>query len=150
MTCSMDHASIRRLLGGSLLAALLLIAACGGDATSSGDPVVTSQPSDNAPSTSSPDLPATTMSAAPEASVVESAACHDLFSDDEVSELFGEPAVLDSEQTTDSIGGLVCAWGTIEDPDNLADTAAQVLTVQVYSGDPVQARASMTQVSMRM
>ena len=77
------------------------------------------------------------MIAVSEAAVVESAACHDLFSDDEVSELFSEPAVLDSEETTDSIGGLVCAWGTIEDPENIADTAAQVLTVQVYSGDPV-------------
>ena len=64
--------------------------------------------------------------------------CDEIFTQAEIEEFFGEPAQL-SEETTDSIGQLVCDWETIEDPDNLDDLAASIVLAQVFSGDPVPA-----------
>ncbi len=44
-----------------------------------------------------------------------------------------------TEETNDSLGQLVCTWESIEDPDDLEDLASKVLTVQFYSGSPVEA-----------
>ncbi len=130
---------IRRTLGATFLAAFVLVSACGGDDTASNDPTPTNEPSGGATSAAPSDTSGATTTGPPDAPISKSPACHDLFSDEEVTELFSEPAALEDEETLDSIGQTVCTWGTIEDPNNPGDTASQVLTVQVYSGDPVPA-----------
>lgn len=64
--------------------------------------------------------------------------CDDIFSLTEMDEWFGEPAEM-TEETTESIGQLVCTWQTIEDPDDVDDLAVALVIAQVYSGDPVPA-----------
>ncbi len=66
--------------------------------------------------------------------------CDAIFSMAEIEEFFGEPAEL-TEETDDSLGRLLCNWESIEDPDDLDDLAFTVLTVQLYSGDPIDASA---------
>lgn len=105
--------SIRRLLIVGVISALLVLSGCGGSDTSSPDPT---DPTDGA---------------------AGALACHDLFSDEEITELFSDPAALENEKTVPSIGQTVCVWGTIEDPDDADDLQSQTLTIQVYSGDPV-------------
>ena len=39
-----------------------------------------------------------------------------------------------TEDTTDSLGQLVCTWETIEDPESTEDFAYQLLIVQLYTG----------------
>jgi len=58
----------------------------------------------------------------------------------EMEEFFAEP-VESTEETNDSLGQLVCTWESIEDPDDMEDLAFKVLTVQFYSGSPVEAAA---------
>ena len=64
--------------------------------------------------------------------------CDDIFGASEIEAWFGEPAEM-TEETTDSIGQLVCTWETIEDPENLDDLAVSIVVAQVFSGDPVPA-----------
>ena len=64
--------------------------------------------------------------------------CDDVFEAAEMDEWFGEPTEMVAD-TTDSIGQLVCTWQTIEDPEDLDDLAASIVTAQVFSGDPVPA-----------
>ncbi len=113
--------SFRNTLTLAAVFALLVISGCGGDGTASTDPT------------------GTTSAAEPTNAPVDSAGgpvpCHDLFSDEDIAELFSEPSVLDTEDSMDSIGQKVCSWTTIDDADD--DLASQVLTIQVYSGDPV-------------
>ena len=56
----------------------------------------------------------------------------------EVEELFAEPAEL-TEETTESLGQLVCTWETIEDPESTDDFAFKLLIVQFFSGTPIPA-----------
>ena len=133
----------------TLLAAAAVITSCGG--------------SDNgaAPNTSNP---TTTVSVATEASVLADPAsddnpssdsgpttvetsgdsgaattrCDAIFTIAEIEELFDEPAEL-TEKTNDSLGQLVCDWESIEDPNNVDDLAVKILTVQFYSGSPIEA-----------
>lgn len=64
--------------------------------------------------------------------------CDDIFTMTEMEEWFGEPVEL-TEETTASIGQLLCTWETIEDLDDLEDLAVSLLLAQVFSGDPVPA-----------
>ena len=66
--------------------------------------------------------------------------CDDIFSMAEMEEFFAEPVGL-TEDTNDSLGQLVCTWESIEDPADMEDLAFKVLTVQLYSGSPVDASA---------
>ena len=135
MSRSVHHPSIRRTLGAGLLAALLMVSACGGDDTASSDPTTTNDETAGGATSAAPSgTSGATTTGVSDEPTRGSLACHDLFSDEEVTELFREPAALEDEETLASIGQTVCTWGTIDDPD---DTASQVLTVQVYSGDPV-------------
>ncbi len=137
MARGVSHPSIRRTLGATLLAALLVASACGGDDTASSNPTPSNEPSGGATSAAPSDTSGATTTGASDEPTGGSPACRDLFSDEEVAALFSELAALEDEETLDSIGQTLCTWGTIEDPDNSDDTASQVLTVQVYSGDPV-------------
>ncbi len=136
------------LLGATVLCALLLLSACGGDDNSSDGPTALSDSAAATDSTSSDSLPAAPSDSPSDTTAVTTddptngpGTCHDLFSDDEVATLFGEPAVLDIEDVLDmaelneSIGLTRCAWETID--EDIDDLAGQVLTVQVYSGNPV-------------
>ncbi len=64
--------------------------------------------------------------------------CDDIFGSAEMDEWFDEPSEM-TEETTDSLGQLVCTWETIEDPENLDDLAVSIVLAQVFSGDPVPA-----------
>ncbi len=64
--------------------------------------------------------------------------CGDIFDSAEMDEWFGEPGT-STEETTDSLGQLVCTWETIEDPDDVDDLAVSLVIAQVFSGDPVPA-----------
>lgn len=64
--------------------------------------------------------------------------CDGIFGSAEMEDWFGELAEM-TEETTESIGQLVCNWQTIEDPDDLEDLAVSLVTAQVFSGDPVPA-----------
>jgi hypothetical protein len=64
--------------------------------------------------------------------------CDAIFSMAEIEEFFAEPVAL-TEEVDDSIGQLVCAWESIEDPDDMEDLAFKTLFVQVYSGSPIDA-----------
>ena len=77
------------------------MSACSGVDTSSSDPIATNEQSASVTSTAASDVPATATTAESEDPVVESAACHALVSDDEVTELSSEPAILENEETTD-------------------------------------------------
>jgi hypothetical protein len=66
--------------------------------------------------------------------------CESIFSMAEIEEFFAEPVTL-TEDTNDSLGQLVCTWESIEDPDDTEDLAFKVLTVQFYSGSPIDASA---------
>ena len=66
--------------------------------------------------------------------------CDAIFSMAEVEEFFAEPVEL-TEETNDSLGQLVCTWESIEDPDDMEDLAFKVMTVQFYSGSPIDASA---------
>ena len=64
--------------------------------------------------------------------------CDAIFSMAEMEDFFAEPVAL-TEETNDSLGQLVCTWESIEDPDDMEDLASKVLTLQFYSGSPVEA-----------
>ncbi|MDY7105406.1 MAG: hypothetical protein S0880_29820 [Actinomycetota bacterium] len=78
---------------------------------------------------------------APDAAAGDDAAvnrCDELLGEDEVAELFGEPAELDPAltQAEPELGALLCSWATVEVASS-ADTSSQGLSLNVYSGDPV-------------
>jgi hypothetical protein len=65
--------------------------------------------------------------------------CPAIFSVEQVTALFGEDAVFEENESSEneSLGQLHCVWSTVEDPDDSDDLTAQLLQVQVYSGDPI-------------
>ena len=62
--------------------------------------------------------------------------CQAIFPDGEIDSLFGEPWALDAS-VNDSLGQTVCSWSTTDEAAD--DLLSAVLTVQVYSGDPIPA-----------
>ena len=64
--------------------------------------------------------------------------CEVIFSLAEIEEFFAEPAEL-TEEIDDSLGQLLCTWGTIEDSEDLEDLGFKTLVVLFYSGDPIPA-----------
>lgn len=133
--------------------ALVAITACGGgdDATPANDQSDSSEPATNEGAQAVDDdaEPAGTDDAAGATDTVDDdtaaagssggdLGCDDIFTAAEMDEWFGEPTEMVAD-TTESIGQLVCTWQTIEDPDDLDDLAASIVTAQVFSGDPVPA-----------
>lgn len=126
----------------------IAITACGGsdNATSANDQPSSSEPaaSQGVPATDDgadvaevDDAPATDT---PETVGVSGGElmCDDIFSSAEMAEWFGEPAEM-TQETTESLGQLVCVWETIEDLEDLDDLAVSIVTGQVFSGDPIPA-----------
>ena len=64
--------------------------------------------------------------------------CESIFSLAEIEEFFAEPAEL-TEEIDDSLGQLLCTWGTIEDSEDREDLGFKTLVVLSYSGDPIPA-----------
>ena len=64
--------------------------------------------------------------------------CEAIFSLAEIEESFAEPAEL-TEEIDDSLGQLLCTWGTIEDSEDLEDLGFKTLVALFYSGDPIPA-----------
>lgn len=62
--------------------------------------------------------------------------CASLVTLDEATALFGEPAVFDAESSREiaGVGGGICVYTTIEDPNNLEDLTSHLLQVLVYQG----------------
>jgi hypothetical protein len=60
--------------------------------------------------------------------------CASLMSPDDVAALFGEPAVLDPENSEEdpAAGTANCAWASVEDEGDLQDLQVQLFQIQVY------------------
>lgn len=118
---------------------LLVLTACGGDATS--EPTSTTQAAavSTAATGETVGTVATTVpSSGPTGSAEE--ICADIFSLDEVEMLFGEPAEYDEDTANgydSSLGRILCSWSTVEDSTDFTDRAFETLVVQVYLGDPI-------------
>ncbi len=99
----------RLIIGLSLLA--LVAAACGDD-----------------------DAATSTTAAGQTTSAQSGLTCASLMSPDDVAALFGEPAVLDPENSEEgaAAGTVNCAWASVEDEADLQDLQVQLFQIQVY------------------
>jgi len=66
----------------------------------------------------------------------EEFACDSLVSLDDVTALFGEPAVFDTEISEEdpAAGMLDCVWASVESADDEDDLQVQLFQIQVYRG----------------
>jgi hypothetical protein len=129
------------------LAVAAIIASCGGSdsggendaASATGDAETTASTAASEPADSGADVVPDESS--DEAADSDSTTnCDAIFSMAEMEEFFAEPVEL-TEETDETLGQLLCTWESIEDPDDLEDLAFQILTVQFYSGSPIEASA---------
>jgi hypothetical protein len=126
------------------LAVAAVIASCGGgESGPDAAPDSSAAATDSAPAapTTDDDATATEATEADSDDAAESGSttnCDAIFSMAEMEEFFAEPVEL-TEETDDSLGRLLCVWESIEDPDDMDDLAFKVMTVQVFSGSPVDA-----------
>jgi hypothetical protein len=108
------------------------LAGCGGDDTDGADgaPVAGELGGEAAD--------VTTEDAAPDATSVGGPACDEIFTIDEVASFIGEDVTVTRDEMP-SIGQVSCTWETVEDPADTEDLAFGLITVQVFTGDPVPA-----------
>lgn len=137
------------------LSLMLVLIACGGDSPESDPTTVTTASvaagGDDAPVATAPetedggdDVPVTTAPETEDGGSATGSAteqCEGLFSTSEMSDLFGEEAVLEDAAADESLGQLLCNWSTIEDPENLEDLAVGLVTLQLYGADPIGGEA---------
>lgn len=121
------------LLLAALVATALLSAACSSDDDTSDATDTTERSSDDSDTDDGGD-------AGEEGKSSGAFDCTEMFTTEQVEALFGEPAVLEEEDSlsnNDAIGQTTCTWSTVEDESNVDDVAVQLLLLQYYSGDPV-------------
>jgi hypothetical protein len=126
------------------LAVAAIVASCGGSDSGGNDaaPGSTAAATENADSTESAAVTDAPVTSGTESSGAggDTPDCDAIFSMAEIEEFFAEPVEL-TEETNDSLGQLVCTWESVEDPDDMEDLAFKLLTVQFYSGSPIDAAA---------
>ncbi len=124
-------------VGSLVVAGALLLAACGGGT----DDDVTTTVSDSRGATTALDGAVTTTQPGDDGGAIASGSavdrCDALLATSEMTDLFGEEAILDEADTVDAIGQLLCVWSTIEDPSNTTDLSYDLLILQLYVGDPI-------------
>lgn len=129
-----------RVVAAGVVSMMLLPAGCGDDDTddAAAEPTAGTQTDGEAPLAGTDEADAATPDDDGGDSDGVPETCTDIFSASEIDEWFGEPVTL-TESTDENLGQLVCTWETVEDPDDIEDGAVSVLTLQVYSGDPIPA-----------
>jgi len=120
-----------------ILTGALILGACGGSSDNDAATTVSGSPT----ATTAPNAAVTTIEPDEDSGVIASGSaadrCNALFTTSEMTDLFGEEAILDEAETEEGIGQLICVWSTVEDPNDLTDLSYDLLVLQLYGGDPI-------------